>query len=367
LTKETTIQTIFKKNIALVLLASTSPALLSATQDRTSEATATQAVEVNLAEKTKLQKAVNISGAFLRGVARGAATGIPTGRAEPVLRFDNNFDQLIALLFDNGQVRTLSEAIAGTIDDTDAGTLTEEITAAFVHATLVFGIGIHKDYHSIKKDLLNFFTVFTNRLVKGLDTRKAEGVRKYALLAAIGITESINFKALSEYDTINEFFTYVFRPLVGVTAIGRTLLVDKIINAREASGRCTNAQEIKRTRTILNGTLGFVMSATANVLNLELNKSIIPQKQQSGSGTQGSGRQNYVPLDIADFQPVFRSGATNPAFKHDQARFGYGHAEQYLNGGKMRWHKMTANRIKKGEPVLVWNDITNRWDQQRWN
>lgn len=240
----------------------------------------TTATDKPAVEKNMLQKTANISGAFVRGVARGLLSGMPSEFVNSSLELaddfkignlDNNADLLIDIFFDTNQVRALSELIVGGIDDTKAAMLTENLTAAFVHAfCMMDAFGIKE--HSKIKNLRNFAVVFANRLVKGLDTRTAQGVKKYVQLAAIGIIESINLKYLSEYNEKNASenikFTHVFRPLVGATAVARTLLVDKIIAKREATGTLKKADQITRARTLLNGTLGVVMSLIANLATI---------------------------------------------------------------------------------------------------
>lgn len=95
-------------------------------------------------------------------------------------------------------------------------------------------------------------------------------MRRYTTLITRFLVESINQEALDtsrqNHMTTQDSILAWFRPVVGATAVLRTLLVEKIIDNRLAAKSITAAQ-INRTRVVLNGTLGFAMNIGANWLN----------------------------------------------------------------------------------------------------
>jgi hypothetical protein len=235
---------------------------------------------LSFSEKTRLQKFSNLSGAFVRGALRGlSGFGACFNCVGKITNVFGNVDAFIDMILDGGQVRVISELIAGDIDDTNEAVITEEVTAAFIHAFIPYMIfsknmmgGKYKSSargasSKYKKRISapDFCLAFVNRLIQklpALDTRKAEGIKKYALLAARFVTESINtnafaFRSKKRSDFAEELPRW-FNPLVGLTAVGRTLFIDWVINKREAAGTLTDVQSIKRTRTMLTGLLSLL-------------------------------------------------------------------------------------------------------------
>lgn len=236
---------------------------------------------LSFSEKTKLQKLGNLSGAFVRGALRGlTGVGACLNYKGKLTDFVGNVDAFIDMILDGGQVRAISELIAGGIDDTNEAVITEEVTAAFIHAFIPYMVYsedmLEEEFKSSARDdsdykytthisAPDFCLAFINRLIQklpALDTRKAESIKKYALLAARFVTESINTNAFAfrseRKDFGGEELPRWFNPLVGLTAVGRTLFIDWVINKREAAGTLTDVQSIKRTRTMLTGLLSLL-------------------------------------------------------------------------------------------------------------
>lgn len=247
------------------------PASPSATPGRQSAPPSTPSTEktepVLEIPKTKLQKIKTFSGALLRGMIRGGLTGAGSlANATPAGHYAGNLDAATDLALDFGQIRGLAELISDKIDDTNQ--VTEEVTAALVHALIPLITRVeYKNPGSYAYDrragIETFCATFVSRLVKLLDTRNATKLRKISTLIVRFVTESININGLASKSDQK----YIFRPFVGIAAVVRTLLVDKIITKREADGKITTPQELRRTQRLLNGTLGMVLSMMGNLFH----------------------------------------------------------------------------------------------------